>query len=160
MLNIRQARPDDAAPIADIWNAIIRESARTFTTKEKTACGIAVEIRDRGEAFIVAEIEGEIVGYATYFPFRGGPGYAYTKEHSVNVDHRAWGRGVGRALMDQLEAVAKREDVHSLIAGVSGENPDGVAFHKAIGFEVVARVPAVGRKFDRWMDLILLQKFL
>ncbi|MDG1738088.1 MAG: GNAT family N-acetyltransferase [Paracoccaceae bacterium] len=159
-MNIRQAELDDADAIAEIWNAIIRTSARTFTTAEKTTEGIAADIRDSKEAFIIAEIDGEIIGFATYFSFRSGPGYAFTKEHSVNLDQRAWGKGVGRALMDRLELIAKADGVHSLIAGVSGENPDGVAFHKAIGFEEVAQIPSVGRKFERWMDLILLQKFL
>ena len=157
---IRAATPEDAASVVDIWNAIIRDTSRTFTTQEKTVDGIEADILSRKDAFIVAEIEKVVVGFATYFPFRSGPGYAYTMEHSVNIREHVWGRGVGRALMARLEEVASVNNVHSLIAGVSGENSDGVNFHKAIGYAQVARLPAVGRKFDRWMDLILLQKFL
>lgn len=62
--------------------------------------------------------------------------------------------------MTDLMAAAKAEGCHSMFAGVSGENPEGVLFHKAIGFAEVARLPQVGRKFDRWMDLVLMQKFL
>ena len=62
--------------------------------------------------------------------------------------------------MQRLEEVARHEGVHSLIAGISGENPDGVAFHEAIGFQHVARLRQVGFKFGRWMDLVLMQKML
>lgn len=157
---IRTAQPSDAEAIAEIWNEIIQNTARTFTTDTKSVSGIDNDIAERGDAFIVAELGTDVVGFATYFPFRSGPGYAFTKEHSVNIRTDAWGRGVGRSLMVELETIAKAEGVHSLIAGVSGENSDGVAFHASIGFEVVARLSSVGRKFDRWMDLVLMQKFL
>ena len=101
-----------------------------------------------------------IIGYACYFPFRSGPGYRHTKEHSIALLPEARGTGVGRRLMALLEDHARAREVHSLFAGVSGENPDGVAFHKAIGFAEVARLPEVGHKFGRWMDLVLLQKML
>jgi len=157
---IRSATREDSVAIAEIWNAIIRDTARTFTTREKSSDDLALEIETRRSAFIVAELDGEILGFATYFPFRSGPGYAFTKEHSVNIRQRAWGKGTGRALMARLEDVARANHVHSLIAGVSGENQDGIRFHKALGFDEIARLPSVGRKFERWMDLVLLQKML
>ena len=159
-MNIRQAGPDDAGAISDIWNKIICETARTFTNEKKTPDGITADIEARGAAFLVAEIEDEIVGFATYFPFRGGPGYRHTKEHTISLSEKAQGKGLGRELMTRLENVARSEGVHSLFAGVSGENPDGIAFHLAVGYEETARLPEVGRKFDRWMDLVLMQKIL
>jgi phosphinothricin acetyltransferase len=62
--------------------------------------------------------------------------------------------------MTRLEEVARAADMHVLVAGVSGENLGAIAFHRAIGFAEVARMPEVGRKFGRWMDLVLLQKIL
>ncbi|MDU8913237.1 N-acetyltransferase family protein [Aestuariicoccus sp. MJ-SS9] len=157
---VRPARAGDAAAIAAIWNPIIDDTAITFTTAPKTEAGIAADVAARGAAFQVAETDGTAIGFATYFPFRGGPGYARTMEHSVMLAPEARGQGAGRALMTALEAVARDAGIHSLIGGVSGENPEGVAFHERLGFKEIARLPEVGFKFGRWMDLVLMQKML
>ncbi|MBU2962714.1 GNAT family N-acetyltransferase [Citreicella sp. C3M06] len=157
---IRQARPEDAAALVALWNPWIETTAITFSTDLKTAEGVGADIAARGAAFQVAEDAGQLVGLATYFPFRSGPGYRFTKEHSVILAPEARGKGAGRALMAALETAARAEGVQSLFAGVSGENPEGVAFHAALGFTEAARLPRVGHKFGRWMDLVLMQKFL
>lgn len=157
---IRAARTDDAEPIVAILNDIIDRTTITFTTTRKTAEDIAAEISQRGPAYQVAEMETAVVGLATYFPFRAGPGYVRTREHSIVLAPQAQGRGAGRALMSALADVARAEGVHSLMAGVSGENAAGIAFHAAVGFVEVGRLPEVGYKFDRWLDLVLMQKIL
>jgi len=160
---IRDAGDQDAAAIAAIARPVIRDSAITFTSAEKTPRSVCAEIAARraaGQAFLVAEAGGALLGYASYFQFRGGSGYARTMEHTIVLAPEARGRGVGRALMTELEARARAAGVHSLWAGVSAENPAGVAFHRAIGFAEVARLPQVGHKFGRFMDLILLRKLL
>jgi len=159
-MSIRPAVISDAEAICGIWNPLIAETATTFTTALKTPDGIAADIADRQGAFLVAEQSGTLVGFATYFPFRGGPGYAYTKELSINLSDAARGQGLGRVLLTALETHAHGAGIHSLWAGVSGENPAGVAFHAKLGFEEIARLPEVGYKFGRWMDLVLLQKRL
>ena len=160
MIAIRQAIPADADAIVALWNHVIDETPITFTTERKTRQGIEADITGRGPLFQVAENEGRVLGFATAFQFRGGPGYRHTYEHSIQLAPEAQGQGAGRALMDALERAALERGVHSLWAGVSGENPNGVAFHRAIGFVEVARLPEVGFKFGRWMDLVLMQKFL
>lgn len=160
---VRSARAEDAAGIADIWNSYIRDTAVTFTTVEKTQDGIAADIAARrggGLAFLVAEAEGALAGFATSFPFRGGPGYRHTLEHSVLLAPGAERRGAGRALMARLEEAAREGGAHVLVAGVGGENTAGIAFHAAMGFETVGEMPQVGRKFGRWMALVLMQKIL
>ncbi len=161
-MKLRVARPEDAAAIAGIWNHYIRETAITFTSVEKTEAALAADIAARQAAglFVVAEDAGGLVGFATAFPFRGGPGYRHTLEHTVQIAPGARGRGAGRALMARLEAAARAAGAHVLVAAVSGENAQAVAFHRAIGFEQVGRMTEVGRKFGRWMDLVLLQKTL
>ncbi|NDW31486.1 GNAT family N-acetyltransferase [Salipiger sp. PrR007] len=158
---IRPATAGDADAVAAIWNPIIDESAATFTNLRKSPEGLQADFAARGPAFVVAEEEGGLVlGFATFFQFRGGPGYARTFEHTVILGPAARGRGVGRALMEALMDEARARGAHSLFAGVSGENPAGIAFHAALGFKQIARLPEVGFKFGRWMDLVLMQKFL
>lgn len=157
---LRQARPGDTQAICDIWNAVIRDTLITFTTSEKTNTAIRADIETRGPGFQVAELDGQVIGFATYFPFRGGPGYAHTKEHSIQLSPRARGLGLGRDLMQELEQAAIGEQVHSLWAGISSANPAGVAFHARIGFAEIARLPEVGRKNGQWLDLVLMQKIL
>lgn len=155
---IRPARPGDAQGIAKIWNPIIRDTTVTFTSVEIDPDVLAAEIT--AQPYIVAEIDGQIGGVVTYGAFRSGPGYARSKEHSIHVAPDARGRGVGRALLRACEDHARAAGVHTLIAGISGENPGGVAFHTALGYREVARLPQVGHKFGRWHDLILMQKIL
>lgn len=160
---IRDATAADAPGIAAIWNPVIRDTAITFNSAEKTDADIAAMIRDRqhaGHAFLVAEEAGTITGFATYAQFRGGVGYARTMEHTILLAPQAQGQGTGRALMSALERHARDAGAISLFAGVSAENPAGRAFHARIGFTEVAILQRVGFKFGRAMDLVLMQKFL
>ena len=159
-MRIRPAGPTDIGPILEIWNPLIRDTSVTFTSVEKTRAGMAGEIAARGAAFLVAEEAGTVLGFASHGTFRKGPGYAQTAEHTVIVAPWAQGRGAGRTLMRALEDQARMAGVHVLIGGVSAENAPAIAFHRAIGFAEAGRLPEVGRKFGRWMDLVLLHKRL
>jgi phosphinothricin acetyltransferase len=162
-MRIRPAGQGDIARLMDFWNPQIRSTAMTFTTIEKTEAMLALEIAACAQecrAFLVIEA-GEIVfGLATWFVFRKGPGYAHSAEHTIVLAPEAQGRGAGRALMAALEEHARAAGVHVLVAGVTGENTRGIAFHEALGFREVGRMAEVGLKFGRWMDLVLLQKIL
>lgn len=156
---IRPALPADAEAVAAIWNVLIRDTTATFTTAEKDPRTLARQIDD-GAPFFVADHDGTVAGFVTAFQFRGGPGYAHTYEHSVHVAQDAQGKGLGRALMAAMETDLRARGVHSLFAGVSGENAAGIGFHAAMGYREVARLPEVGWKFGRWHDLVLMQKML
>lgn len=159
-MRVRPARAADADPVAAIWNRAIAGTAITFTTVPKTPAGLRADIAARGAGFQVLEAGGAVAGFATHFAFRSGPGYAFTREHSILIAPDAQGRGGGRALMAALEDAARAGGVHCLVACVSGENPAGRAFHAALGYADIATLPQVGFKFGRWMDLHLMQKFL
>ncbi len=155
---IRPAQPSDAGGILAIWNPIIRDTTITFTTREKTPEDIDALIRNH--PVWVAEQGRQVAGFLTWAQFRGGPGYADSYEHSIHIAEAARGAGIGRALMahgfDQIRA----QGGHILVAGLSGENTSGQAFHCALGFEAVAHMPKIGKKFGRRLDLVLMQKFL
>ena len=160
---VRPAVGSDAGPVRDIWNAVIRETLITFNPVEKTHDEVEGLILARtgsvGGTF-VAEESGAVLGFVTYGQFRSGAGYARTMEHTIHLVPGARGRGVGRALMAALESDARAKGVHSLIAGVSSASPESRAFHAALGFSEIAVLPEVGCKWDRWLDLHLMQKRL
>ncbi len=155
---ICDANKSDAARITQIWNEIIDSSIATFNSVLKSEADIQAMID--GQPVFVAKIDNQVLGFATYFQFRSGVGYAHTAEHTIHLSPAARGRGIGRALMAAIEDHARQSGFHSLIAGISGGNADGIGFHTALGYREVARLPEVGRKWDKWHDLALMQKFL
>ncbi|HBG98148.1 MAG TPA: GNAT family N-acetyltransferase [Rhodobacteraceae bacterium] len=159
-MSIRPATDQDAAAICGLWNPVIAETEITFNSVPWSVPALRALLADKaaaGHPFLVAD-PGGVAGFATYGPFRAGVGYARTMEHTIILAPGARGRGVGRALMAGLEAHARAAGVLSLWAGIVAGNRDGIAFHAAIGFEPVARLPEVGWKFDRCYDLVLMRK--
>jgi L-amino acid N-acyltransferase YncA len=154
---IRPATTADAPTITSIWNHYIGETTVTFLPDEKSVEDVEKMIAT--DVCLVAD-DGGVQGFARYFQFRGGRGYFHTVEHTVLLAPGTAGRGYGRGLMKALMAHAAQAGKHSMWAGVSGENTAGVSFHVALGFEEIARLPEVGFKFGRWIDLVLMQKRL
>ncbi len=162
---IRPATVLDAPAITAIWNPLIEHSAITFNPVVKRPEEVAEMIVARqtaGHGFLVAcdDDDGTILGFASYAQFRAGTGYSRTMEHTIILAPNARGRGMGRTLMAAIEAHAREEGAHQMIAGVSAENVEGIAFHQACGYAEAARIREAGRKFGRYMDLVLMQKFL
>ena len=161
-MQVRPAVPDDIPALLALWNPVIRDTTVTFSSEEKTVETLGSMIAERRAAgwdFFVAEVGG-LIGFATYSQFRGGNGYVHAMEHTIILAPGAWGKGIGRALMARVEDHARQGGAHLLVAGVSGENAVGIAFHDRIGFATVGRIPEAGRKFGRWLDLVLMTKFL
>lgn len=156
---VRDAVDADAVALMAIQNPVIRDTAVTFNAVEKTEADFHAAFRDL-PCFLVAEEDARILGFVSYVPFRRGIGYARTVEHTIVLADHARGRGVGRTLMAAAEDCARTAGMGSIWAGVSGENPDGVMFHARLGYETVTTLPKVGFKFGRWMDLILMRKWL
>ncbi|MEZ5913881.1 MAG: N-acetyltransferase family protein [Paracoccaceae bacterium] len=158
---LRPATQGDADAIAALWNPVIRDTLFTFNAVEKSAADIAELIAAKtasGHPFLLGELDGALAGFVTYSQFRGGVGYARTMEHTIILAESARGHGLGRALMRAVEDQARQAGIGSLIAGVSAANPQGRAFHAALGYREIAVLPAVGFKWGRWIDLVLMQK--
>ncbi|MBE2278195.1 MAG: N-acetyltransferase family protein [Rhodobacteraceae bacterium] len=160
---IRDAAPGDAAAIAAIWAPWVRDTAITFAPEPKTAPEVAAMIAGRraaGQAFLVAEAAGTVLGFVTYAQFRDGAGYRRSMEHTIILSPAAGRRGTGRALMAAMEDRARGAGVHLMMAGISAENPGARAFHEALGYRLHGTIPQAGWKFGRPIDLWLLGKLL
>ncbi|NYS26590.1 N-acetyltransferase family protein [Rhodobacteraceae bacterium 2376] len=160
---IRAARPDDAGAIIGLWNPVIRDTVITFNPVEKTekdVDALIAEATARDWGFLVAEEGGHVQGFARYFQFRGGPGYARSMEHTVYLDPLAHGRGLGHALMEALESHARARGMRMLIGGITGSNAASLRFHAARGYAEVGRIPDAGFKFGTYHPLVLVQKRL
>jgi phosphinothricin acetyltransferase len=156
---VRAAVDGDALALMAIQNPVIRNTAITFNSVEKSEADFHAAFRDL-PCFLVAEDAARILGFVSYDQFRRGVGYARTVEHTIVLADDARGHGVGRVLMTAAEEHARAGGIGSIWAGVSGENPDGVRFHARLGYETVATLPKVGFKFGRWMDLVVMRKWL
>lgn len=162
-MTIRPVRDDDFAAILEFWNPLIRETTITFSSEEKTLEGLGAMVSARraaGREFLIFEAGGAVRGFATYDQFRAGDGYVHAMEHTVILAPDTRGSGAGRALMAAIEDHARDAGGHSMVAGISGENAAAIAFHKAVGYDHVGHLPQSGRKFGRWLDLVLMQKLL
>ena len=153
---IRPATAADAPALAALWNPWITQTAITFTAIPKTADDVARMIATR-PAFFTTD---GITAFATYGQFRGGDGYATCMEHTVILAPDARGAGLGRALLTAVEDHARTQGAHQMIAGISAENPAAVHFHAALGYSETARIAQAGFKFNRFIDLVLMQKLL
>jgi phosphinothricin acetyltransferase len=163
---IRDAESEDVEAITAIQNAFIRSAAIEWTDVEYSVDERRAWLesqRAAGYPVLVAVVDGEVVGWASFGDFRDirrWPGYRFTVEHTIHVRHDQWGRGIGRQLIDRLVERGTALGFHVMVAAIDGENTASLTFHERVGFVEVARMPQVGTKFGRWLDLVLLQRVL
>jgi phosphinothricin acetyltransferase len=162
LTTVRAATEADLGAILEIYNASILTtttwSDRPQTIDERRAWFAARTAH--GDAVYVADDDGMVVGFAAYGEFRNNalwPGYRFTVENTVHVLEGRHGAGIGRMLMREVIAHAGAAGMHAMIAAVASDNPGSLALHHALGFVEVGRLPEVGWKFERWLDLVLLQ---
>jgi L-amino acid N-acyltransferase YncA len=163
---VREAKPDDLPALRELFNALIPTA--TIAWREKPASSAEMErwFAEQQRAdhpVLVAELDGRVVGYTSWSTFRGGPrfpGYRHTVEDTIHVDVAHHRRGIGRTLLGALIDEARRREVHVIVAGLDSANHASIQLHRAMGFAEVARMPEVGRKFDRWLDLVLMQRIV
>ena len=113
-----------------------------------------------GYPVLVAEEEGTIVGYGSFGDFRAFDGYRFSVEHSVYVAEGVRRRGIASALLVALIEKAKELGKHVMIGGIASDNAASLALHAKLGFTETGRLPEVGFKFGRWLDLVFMQKTL
>ena len=155
---VRAATLEDLQALTDIYNHYIVNTAITFDLQTFTAATRRAWFDDHAATgphrLLVANgADGECLGYASSSRWRPKPAYNTTVEVSVYCRPDAVGRGCGTALYGALFAALEREDIRTIVAGVSLPNPASVSFHEKFGFRAVGVFHAVGRKFDRFWDV-------
>ena len=156
MPEIRDARPDDAAGIAEIYNhAVIHTTAVWNDTVVDVANRLDWLLTRQGGGFpvLVANLGGQVAGYATYGSWRAFAGYKLTVENSVYVAEGARGQGIAAQLMEALIARARGQGLHMMVAAVEANNSASQALHRKFGYQNGPLMREVGQKFGRWLDL-------
>src|SRR5437667_24828 len=162
-MEVRDARADDLPGLLAIYNDVIATSTAIYTEQPVTLDDRVTWWNARvaqGYPVLVAVDPSGVTRFASFGDFRAWPGYRFTVEHSVHVRVDRRGSGVGTALMHVLLARAAALGKHVMIAGVDADNHASLRFHERLGFSRVAHFSQVGFKFDRWLDLVFLQRFL
>lgn len=162
-LRIRPAFEADLPALLTIYNDAVINTTAIWNDNLSDLFGRRTWWQQRMEAgfpVLTAQLGDACVGYATYGTFRPNDGYRHSRELSVYVDSAHRGQGIASALMQALEDHARAHDVHVLVGGIEASNTASIALHEKHGFIQTGRLPQVGRKFDRWLDLVLMQKVL
>jgi phosphinothricin acetyltransferase len=161
-VHIRAAEDRDLQAILEIYNESVANSTATFDVEPRSirAQGEWVKQFEHPYVLLVAEYDGEVVGWGCLHPFGGKPGYRFSTENSVYVRDDSRGKSVGRALLAALIEGGRENGFHTIIARIAGDNPASVRLHESLGFVHSGREHEVGHKFGRWLDVVVMQKML
>ena len=162
-MHIRDAGDADIDAITAIYNDAVAHTTAIWNETLVDAANRRAWLADRtgaGYPVLVAEVDGTVLGYATFGDWRAWDGYRHTVEHSVYVRADWRGGGIGRALMAALIDRARGLGKHVMVAGIEAGNAGSIRLHEALGFRQVGLLPQVGAKFGVWLDLAFLQLVL
>ena len=159
---LRLATLDDAEAIRAIYNEEVLTSTVTFdlvprTVEEQRAW---LSARSGAHSAIVVELGGEVAGFASLSPWKEKHAYRTSVEDSVYVHRDHHRRGLGRLLLTHLLDVAAQSGFHAVFARIVGGHDASMALHAELGFEQIGVEREVGRKFNRWLDVVLMEKIL
>jgi phosphinothricin acetyltransferase len=160
---LRDASATDLPAISEIYNYYVLHSTCTYQLEPES-------LADRQAWFglhsaerypvVVVEIDGAVVGWGSLSKFHARAGYDGTVEASVYVANGFHRRGLGRLMLEHLIERARRIGYHVLIGGASADQTASIALQESLGFTRVGQLREVGRKFDRWRDVVYLQVIL
>jgi phosphinothricin acetyltransferase len=162
-LIVRDATLEDAEDILAIYNFAAINTTAVWTDGPADLASRRNWITERQQAgypVLVAMKGRDVVGFASFGDFRPFPGYRHTVENSVYVDERHHRAGIGHSLLAALIERATMLNKHAMIAGIEAANAGSIGLHASLGFAEVGRMPEVGCKFGRWLDLVFMQKRL
>ena len=151
-------------PILAILNDAILNTTALYDYKPRTLATMTAwfEAKEKGNYPVVGAVteSGELMGFASYGPFRAWPAYKYTVEHSVYVARAFRGQGIGKRLLQEIVDAARQQDYHVLVGGIDSQNAVSIRLHERIGFQHAGTIRQAGFKFGRWLDLAFYQLIL
>jgi phosphinothricin acetyltransferase len=155
-LTIRTATLVDAQQVASIYNYYIDNTVITFEECAVSAQEMSARIADvqaKGLPWLVAEMEGSVVGYCYATPWKVRSAYRHSVETTIYLKSGLGGRGIGRTLYSTLLSALQKHGIHAVMGGAALPNAASVALHESLGFERVATFRQVGFKHDQWVDV-------
>jgi len=157
--SVRRATLGDARVIADIYNHYVATSTATFDTEPKSVGDRIAWLTEHGDTHpvLVAEKDGEVVGWGALSPYRERPAWRLTAEVAVYLACGSTGAGIGSQLLGALVEAARAAGHHVLLSQIVAENHASLKMAERAGFERVGTLREVGRKFDTWIDLEILR---
>jgi L-amino acid N-acyltransferase YncA len=163
-IHIRTARIEDTEAILEIVNDAILNTTAIYDYDVRTLNEQLDWFREKGQQnfpVIVATDENDkVLGFGTYGSFRLKTGYKFTVEHSVYVREGFSGKGIGKLILSELIEVAKKQKLHTIIGLIDTDNAGSIAFHEKFGFEKAGVLKEAGYKFEKWLDVQLMQLLL
>jgi phosphinothricin acetyltransferase len=162
-LVIRPYRPGDIPAVTKIYGHYVRETVITFETVEPDEAEMATRfatISGKGHPLLIGEIDGEVIGYAYASTYRPREAYRFTCEDSIYLSPSAVGKGVGSAMLARLIEDSRKAGLKQMLAVITAERENSIRLHLKHGFRVIGRYEALGYKFDRWLDIVHMQKAL
>jgi L-amino acid N-acyltransferase YncA len=164
MLNIRPSRDDDIAAIAAIYAHHVLHGTGTFETEAPTEADMTsrrADVLAKNLPYLVAERDGEVLGFAYCNWFKPRPAYRFSAEDSIYLADAARGQGIGNQLLAALLEAAESAGVRKLIAVIGDSaNTGSIRVHQSQGFEHVGVLKDCGWKFGQWRDVVLMDKVL
>lgn len=162
-IRIRSAEAADIPAMLAIYNEVIANTTAIYSYEPRSLEAHAAWLetkRAENWPVLAAEDDGTLVGYGSYGPFRPWPAYLHSVENSIYVAAHRRGAGIGSVLLPALVASAAQRGFHTMLAGIDAANETSLRLHTKFGFRKVAQFHEVGWKFDRWLDLVFLQRML
>lgn len=163
-IHIRDAQPEDAEAIRAIYNDAVINTTAVFdyASREPQAQidWLTMKAEQNLPVLVAENAAGRVLGYCSYGPFRPWPAYLYTVENAIYVAPDARGQGIGKRLLPPLLEIARARGLRTMIAGITADNAASLRLHETLGYERAGLIREAGWKFERWLDLVFLQRML
>ena len=163
-MQVRPANRKDLREILEIYNEAVLNTTASYDYEPRTLEHRTQWYEERAKArypiFVAEDGKGQVVAWSALNPFHSRIGYQFTAENSVYVAAEHRGKGIGKLLMPPLIEGAKARGLHAIIAAIDAQNEASIRLHAQFGFEKVALLKEVGFKFNRWLDVVYMERLV